>query len=63
MVIIDLVLAPTQRIINGPKATLGKELIIVKNGLNILKRVFLNQKIEEIKKPRNVPIIKHRIIS
>ena len=34
--IIELILAPTKIIINGPKATLGKELRIVKYGSIIL---------------------------
>ena len=48
IIIIDLIEAPAQTIINGPKATFGKELIIVKNGSNTLDRYLFHQRIVAI---------------
>ena len=43
--IIDLILAPAQIIISGPRATLGRELIIVKYGSNTLDKNLFHQRI------------------
>ena len=56
--IIELVLAPTQMIINGPKATLGKEFNIVKYGSTTLAIVLLLQRIVAMINPRMVAIEK-----
>ena len=63
MTIIDLVLAPDQIIIIGPRATLGRLLIIVKKGSVILAKIGISyNKIAKIK-PREIPIRKARTVS
>ena len=48
--IIELILAPTQIIINGPSATLGNEFKIVKNGsITFLKKEFHQRSVAIIK--------------
>ena len=49
--IIEFILAPTHIIINGPRATLGKEFIIVKYGSIILATVLLHQSIVAVISP------------
>ena len=50
MTIIDLILAPAHIIISGPKATLGRELIIVKYGSKTLDKNLFHQRIVAINK-------------
>lgn len=61
--IIELKPAPHQIIISGPSETLGKELIIVKYGSNILATISLNQRKDEIIKPKIDAIRKLIIVS
>lgn len=63
MTIIDLTFAPIQIIKIGPKATLGRELIKVKNG-SITLAINLNEyKIIAINKPKTIPKIKAMAVS
>ena len=48
-------LAPTQIIINGPSATLGKEFKIVKYGSTILAINLFHQRIVAITNPSKLP--------
>src|SRR5574344_2018479 len=57
MTIMLLLFAPKIMIISGPKATLGREFIIVKKGSIILARVLNSYKRMEINKPKIVPIL------
>jgi len=52
------VLAPKIIIISGPKATLGRELSIVKKGSTILAKVLHSYKIRAIINPLDIPRIK-----
>ena len=63
MTIIDFVFAPAQMMMIGPKATLGKLLIIVKNGSIILASVGHSYRIIAIINPRDMPIVNANIVS
>lgn len=54
--IIELLLAPIQIIIKGPKATLGREFIEVINGKKILERIGNLQNKDEIIRANNIDI-------
>ena len=49
------ILAPATIIISGPKATLGRELIIVKKGSTINAKIGISYKIIAIIKPKIIP--------
>ena len=51
MTIIELILAPTQIIIKGPRATFGREFKIVRYGSKTLAKKSLDQNKEAIKNP------------
>ena len=63
MTIILDILAPTQIIIIGPKATFGKLLSIVKNGSTILDRSGNSYNKIAIRKPAEIPIAKESRVS
>ena len=56
--IIELILAPAHIIINGPNATLGSELRIVKYGSKTFDRNLFHQRIIDVINPIIVAIIK-----
>ena len=61
--IIEFMLAPTQMIISGPKATFGNEFKIVKYGSNTLARKGFHQRMVAHPIPMIVAKKKLRIVS
>lgn len=52
IITIEFLLVPTHIIISGPRATFGRELIIVKYGSIILASVLFHQRIVAINIPK-----------
>ena len=58
IIIIDFVVAPTQIMISGPRATLGNEFKIVKYGSKTSDMNLFHQRTDAIKKPKSDAIKK-----
>ena len=61
--IMDVWFAPINIIIKGPKATLGSELNMVRNGSIISARVGNSYKMMAHPKPKEIPRVNERNIS